>query len=603
MILSALNNYYQRLADQQAVPTFGYSQEKISYVLLLSLSGRLVDVQSNLDTSGKKPAPRSLNVPQPEKRTSGIKPNFLWDKTSYVLGVTSRKIGKNIELDYSPDTLAAFKAFHLQALADQEDAGLSAIRRFLEQWSPEQFLSPLFTLDMLDTNMVFRLDSELEYIHDRPVARSLRARMLSEGELTTGLCLVTGATLPLARLHPAIKGVKGAQSSGASIVSFNQESFNSFGKSQGENSPISEQVAFAYTTVLNHLLRREEHNRQRLQIGDATVVFWAEAKQTEQAEAAEAIFADFMDPPATDDSQESGKLRSILDAVAKGRPLQEIDPHLDGETKFFVLGLSPNAARLSIRFWITESLGVFASRLAAHFHDLHIEPLPWKTEPALWRLLYATAPNRDGKAKADDIAPQLAGDMTRAILSGSRYPLSLLANLVMRMRNDGDISGIRAALCKGVLVRLHSGIRGVHEEVPVSLDKNSSNPGYRLGRLFAVLESVQRGALGTQVNATIRDRYYGAASATPAMIFPMLLRNAQHHLGRLRKDKPGIAYNLEKDLGEIIDGFDSHFPRSLGLEDQGRFAIGYYHQSQARFNSSSDKTAVDAELDEQGAKA
>ncbi|MEX0871187.1 MAG: type I-C CRISPR-associated protein Cas8c/Csd1, partial [Aquisalimonadaceae bacterium] len=344
-----------------------------------------------------------------------------------------------------------------------------------------------------------------------------------------------------------------------------------------------------------------EHNRQRLQVGDATVVFWAVARTPEQASEAESVFADLFNPP-TDDVQETAKLRTVLDAVAKGRPLHELELRLDEGTQLYVLGLAPNASRLSIRFWQTGSLEFFARRLAEHYQDLNLEPKPWKTEPAIWRLLYATAPSRNGKAKADDILPQLAGEMTRAILTGGRYPRSLLANVIMRMRADGDISGVRVALCKGVLARERRlGVKGINEEVPMSLDKEASNPGYRLGRLFAVLESAQRNALGIQVNATIRDRYYGAASATPATVFPMLLRNTQNHLAKLRKEKPGLALTLEREVGEIIDGLESHFPRSLRIEEQGRFAIGYYHQSQARFSRSGEKSdAPETEQEEQG---
>lgn len=596
MILSALNDYYLRLAEQEAVPVFGFSQEKISYALVLSAEGELVDVLDVRDSSGKKPQPKSLTVPQPPKRASNISPCFLWDKTSYVLG-TSAKASTRTAQEHQ-----AFKTLHLQCLIDQNDPSLKALSIFLESWSPEQFQAPLFNEEMLDANVVFRLDGEQKYLHELPAAQLLRAKLLAGAEANSGLCLVSGENLPLARLHPAIKGVNGAQSSGASIVSFNLDSFGSYGKSQGANAPVSEAAAFAYTTVLNHLLRRDEHNRQRLQIGDASVVFWALADTPEKAGNAELLFADLLSPPS-DDAQEAAKVRTVLDAVAQGRPLRELGLDLDEGTQLFVLGLAPNASRLSIRFWQTGSLGVFARRLAEHYQDLHIEPLPWKTEPAIWRLLYATVPSRDGKAKAEDISPQLAGEITRAVLTGSRYPRSLLANVIMRMRADGDISGVRVALCKAVLTRdLRLGIKGINEEVPVSLDKEASNPGYRLGRLFAVLESAQRNALGTQVNATIRDRYYGAASATPTSIFPMLLRNTQNHLAKVRKEKPGLAHNLEREIGEIIDGLGSQFPRSLKLEDQGRFAIGYYHQSQARFSRNAEAGSTGTEAAEQGAE-
>jgi len=591
MILTALYDYYQRLVEERQVPLFGYSEEQISYVLVLSRNGQLVDVQDIRDTSGKKPVPRRLAVPQPEKRTSGVKSNFLWDKTSYVLGVSAK------QSDRMHKEHEAFRTFHEDLLREVEDEGLSALLVFLRNWQPEQFDLPLFKSDMRDANFVFRLEGEQRYLHERSVAQRIRANMVSDKSSIERRCLVTGECLPTARLHPAIKGVNGAQSSGASIVSFNLDAFTSYGKHQGDNAPVSEQAAFAYTTTLNYLLRRDEHNRQRLQIGDASVVFWALAKNSASAAQAEDLFAMLADPPT--DAQEAAQVRTVLEGIAQGRPFRELRPELDEETRSFVLGLSPNASRLSIRFWQTGTLEVFAKRLAEHYADLLLEPLPWKTPPAIWRLLYATAV----QGKGENIPPLLAGEITRSILAGSRYPRSLLANVIMRMRADGEISGLRVALCKSVLARdRRKGVKGIEEEIPVSLDKESANPGYRLGRLFAVLENIQRAALGQQINATIRDRYYGAASATPASVFPMLFRNTQNHLGKLRKDKPGLAHHLERELGEVVDGLGSHFPRNLKIEDQGRFAIGYYHQSNSRFTRPVDDSAGEDSETQQGAK-
>ena len=584
MILQALSSYYQRLLarGEEGLSPFGYSPEKISYEILLSHDGRVVDVNDIRDTSGKKPMPRTMNVPQPEKRTVGVKANFLWDKTSYVLGVsaTSKRADKEHE---------AFTLLHAESLADTEDAGLKALLVFLAAWTPEQFNAAPFKNEMLDANFVFRLDGEAAYLHERPAAQTVRARLLGgeNGAIATlARCLVTGEYLPVARLHPAIKGVNGAQSSGASIVSFNLESFGSYGKSQGHNAPVSEQAAFAYTTVLNHMLRRGEHNRQRVQIGDASVVFWAEAETLEEAEEAELTFELLLDAPP-DDSQEAARVRGVLEQVARGRPLSELNPKLKDSTRMFVLGLAPNASRISIRFWETGTLSLFAQRMSQHERDFHIEPVPWKLAPAARRVVLATVPHREGAMpKMDDAFNNLVGEFMRAVLGGGLYPRSLLANTVMRMRSDGNLSGMRVAICKGILARerrLGVNINIHKEEVPVSLDKQSENPGYRLGRLFAVLEAVQRSALGGQVNATIRDRYYGAASATPAAVFPVLLRNTQNHLSKVRKEKPGLAVNLEKDICEIVDGLSEQFPRSLRIEDQGRFAIGYYHQFQSRF--------------------
>lgn len=590
MILEALAHQYQRLIerDEPGLSPYGYSPEKISYAIVLSVDGDPVDVQSLLDTSGKKPLPKTMSLPQPKKRASDITPNFLWDKTSYVLGVSASS--KRSEKEHE-----AFKTLHARALAGDTDIGLMALLKFLNKWTPERFASAPFAADMLDANVIFKLDGEQQYLHQRPAAQAVRARLLGPAAdadvpiAPTQRCLVSGELADVARLHPAIKGVKDAQPAGASIVSFNLEAFNSYGKSQGNNAPVSKRAAFAYTTVLNHLLRRDPHNRQRLSVGDASVVFWAEAQDPEQAQSSEDLLAAWLNPESkSDEGQEAEKIRHAMEVVAKGRPLAELDPKLDEGTRMFVLGLAANESRLSIRYWLCDTLGDLVQRLRQHAQDLALEPSPWKTAPSVRRLAQATAtsrPNDNDKDKDKSVSPVLAGELMRAVLTGGRYPQSLLTNVVMRMRSDGDISGVRAALCKAVLNRdlrlSHSNVPD--KEVPVSLDVHSTNSGYLLGRLFAVLEGAQRLALGSQINATIRDRYYGSASATPSLVFPVLLRNTQNHMSRIRKDKPGAAINIERDIQEVIEKLPGEFPKHLGMQDQGRFAIGYYHQAQARF--------------------
>ncbi|MFA5632194.1 MAG: type I-C CRISPR-associated protein Cas8c/Csd1 [Porticoccaceae bacterium] len=596
MILTALNNYYERLVargDSEIAP-YGFSQEKISFALVIDRDGNLLDVRDLRDTAGRKPVPSIRLVPQPPKRSVNIDPCFLWDKASYVLGlVAAEKDRPRAVLTHE-----AFKTYHQQWLESSDDDGMTALLAFLASWNPnDPTRIQKIPETALDANLVFILDGDDCFLHDRPAAIAIRQRQVSGENGVPVTCLVTGEIAPPAVLHPAIKGVNGAQSSGASLVSFNLDAFKSYGKEQGANAPVSEKAAFSYTTVLNHLLRRDEGNHHRLQIGDATVVFWAEADTDVQATAGESLFSLLIQPPT--DPQESMKLHSVLAKIASGRPLHELDADLQDQTRIFVLGLAPNASRLSIRFWETASLEVFARRLAEHFQDMVLDPLPWRQEPAIWRLLSETVPHRkDSKPKLDDVAPQLAGELARAILTGGRYPRSLLANLIMRMRADGDISDLRVALCKAVLMRdaRLSNRQNPDKEIPVSLDTENRDPGYVLGRLFALLEQSQSAALGHNVNATIRDRYYGAASATPASVFPILLRNLTHHLGKVRKSSPGLAVVLERQIGEIVDLLGPGFPKRLAMEAQGRFAIGYYHQNRNQFKKSD---TTDKEGDEQ----
>lgn len=586
-ILQALDSYYHRLPG---VAEPGWSPEKFGWCIVLNRQGEPVDVEDIHDLLGKKPRPRLHAVPAAVKRTVGITPNFLWDKTAYVLGRTAGEGRRTAQ------ERAAFVATHLERLAGQDDEGLAALRLFLEKWRPERFDAPPFRPDMLDGNVMFRLEGEHRYLHERPAARALVAAMQGGADEAGIVCLITGERGPAARLHPTIKGVEGAQSSGAALVSFNLDAFTSLGKEQGENAPTSQAAAFRYGAALNHLLARDSRNRLRRPVGDATVVFWADASDAKAGEAADAFMAQFIDSDVSDEEQ-AAKLRRELEAIAAGRPLAELRPGIEPGTRFHVLGLSPNAARLSVRFWLSDTLDAFAQRLARHHADLAMEPPPqgWGAAPSVNRLLVnTTALQREFK----NIPPLLAGEVMRAVLSGTRYPQSLLSAAIIRLRagdpktSDGKALpiGWHAAVIRAVLVRMNRQNPLIPEqgETPMSLKRDHANPGYQLGRLFAVCEMAQEAALG-KVNATIRDRYYGAASATPASVFPMIVRNAQNHFAKARKTKPGWANLIEKELIEINDRFEPNlggtWPRSLRLQDQGEFAIGYYHQRAAKLTN------------------
>ncbi len=579
-VLQALYHYYDRMQARGEAETAGYSREKISFAIVLSAAGKVVGVTDLREAKGKKLLPRLLDVPAAIKRTANVAPNLFWDKSAYVLGRTAGT-GKR-----TADEHAAFKDANLKLLAQAHDEGLVALRSFLESWKPEQFGTPPFTADMLDTNLVFQLAGDNSFIHQREAARQLIAAQSSaatDDSIEKTFCLITGEETSPRRLHPSIKGVEGAQSSGAALVSFNLDAFSSYGKEQGDNAPTSELAAYRYGEALNRMLDRNSGNRLPRPVGDATVLFWADASGVgeETAREAEALFTFLLEPPATDesgaanldqDAGETARLRDTMLSVAQGRPLKDVAPKLAENVRFHVLGLSPNAARLSVRYWLTDRFDVFADRMQAHYQKLNIEPRPWRTPPSVQRLLVRTTALQE---KFDNIPPLLAGEVMRAILSGAPYPRSLLAAAIIRLRaGDDPATGWHAAAIRAVLTS-HT-----QEEIPVGLDRESKSSAYQLGRMFAALEAAQRMALGN-VNATIRDRYFGAASATPASVFPLLLRGAQNHLGKLRKEGKDIW--IERQIEEITGRLEPQLPRTLRLEEQGRFAIGYYHQRQAQY--------------------
>lgn len=580
MILQALNDYYQRRQrssnPQDRLPAFGLEEKEIPFVIEIDAEGRLVNLADTRTLDGKKKIGQRFLVPQGVKKTSGVAANLLWDTAEYVLGVDTKGKPERVAEQH-----AAFRV-RLEGLPEDafKDAGIQAIFAFLNGIDPKQLEALPVWPDIMATNpvMTFRLHGDVELVCQRPNVVATTAQVIDD-DAADGICLVSGNATVIERLHSAIKGVWGAQTSGANIVSFNLDAFNSYGKAQGANAPLGKSAVFAYTTALNHLLARD--SRQRIQIGDASTVFWAE-----QPHDLETALPDlFGEPPKDDPGRGTDALKVLYQAVQSGKFVKG-----EADTRFHVLGLAPNAARIAIRFWEVAPAHELARRIARHFDDIKVVRAPHDPEHlSLFRLLTALAVQN----KADNIPPNLGGEVMRAILEGLPYPASLLNLAVQRCRAEQKPTYARAAAIKAALNRLirraNSTALSPEKEFQIMLDPTNVNPAYRLGRLFATLEKIQEEA-SPGLNATIRDRYYGAASSTPVAVFTTLLRLHNHHLGKLSK---GRAVQMERLVGEIVGELDG-FPRILALPDQGRFALGYYHQRQAFFTKS-DTTTTDNE--------
>ncbi len=572
MILQELVRYYERKASDPdtALAPEGFEQKEIPFILVLDAEGHLVQIEDTRSGEGKeKKRARTFLVPQGVKKTSGVAANLLWDTAEYVLGIETR--GK-------PDRVVLQHAAFVGRLTElpQDDEGVKAVRSFLANLALAQLEQSACWEEIRTTNpnLSFQLVSDTELVCERAaIVNALRAKAASTDAAGSGpargICLVSGQYAQIQRLHPSIKGVWGAQSSGANIVSFNLRAFESYGKEekQGENAPIGEPAAFAYTTALNYLLGKD--SKQRIQVGDASTVFWASAESF-----LEASFASLLgEPPKEDPDRGTRAVKALYESVRQG------SKNMNGEsTEFFVLGLAPNAARISIRFWHTGTVQQFSKRIVEHFDDIAIDHAPYEPPyPSLFRLLASTAL----QGKAENIPPNLGGDTMRAVLSGLPYPETLLLGALRRIRAEREVSYPRAALIKACINRkTRRDNPDSEEELKVSLDLANTNAGYRLGRLFAALEKVQEEA-SPGLNATIRDRFDGAASSTPVTVFSNLLKLNKHHLAKI--ENRGRAVNLEKLIGEIVDALDGEagFTAHLSIADQGKFAIGYYHQKQA----------------------
>lgn len=576
MILQALYDYYQRKCTApnpaDRLPAYGLEEKEIPFVLEITADGELVQLRDTRTLEGKKKVGKRYLVPQGVKRASGIAANLLWDNLEYATGIDTR--GKP---DRVVDQHAAFRA-RIAALPEsaQADIGIHAVQTFLDHIDPSRLAQEPAFAEIRESNalITFQLQGDVELVCQRPsVIAAAGQQAPGADEPSSTRCLITGEVTEPERLHTAIKGVWGAQTSGANIVSFNLDAFNSYGKAQGANAPVGKPAAFAYTTALNHLLAKGSPNR--FQVGDASAVCWAAPVEGVDSEF-DTLLADLF---GTHDNPDTGirAVTTLFDAVHTGR-----FDGTEGQTRYYVLGLAPNAARISVRFFHTLTLAELAPRIVQHFTDLTLRHAPHEPDyPPLFRLLTACAV----QSKADNIPPNLGGGIVDAILAGpdAPYPSLWLNAAVNRCRAEREVSYYRAAAIKACLNRSIRRLKQEKEFQPM-LDLDNTNAAYRLGRLFAVLEKIQEEA-SPGLNATIRDRYYGAASSTPVAVFTTLLRLKNAHLKKL---PTGRSVGFEKLLGEVLSAV-TDFPAHLALADQGRFALGYYHQRQAFFTKS-DKT-------------
>lgn len=573
MILQALCDYYERKLSFEpgSLPPVGYENNAISFVVVIDHDGHYVNLEDWRIGEGRQLHGKPMFVPHGKDRpgVNAWKTAFLlWDHPRYVFGPAMP----------GNDTLALkrferFRGKIAEIFPDPAvDVGVHAVTRFLENPPWEKLRQhPLWKdIETSTGNVSFKLANEKELVcQSQTVQQVVASEFENDLGVESGYCLISGELGAIERLHPATP-VQGSQST-AKIHSFNLPAFRSFGKEQGANAPVGKRVAFAYTTVLNYLLSRE--STQHIQVGDASTVFWADAPDE-----LETGFLDlFGEPPKDDLDRNVRAVESLYRSVETGGFATDSDT-----TRFFVLGLAPNAARISVRFWQTGTVAEFAGRIRQHFDDLKINRASYDPPYlSLFRLLVSTATQE----KSENIPPNLAGEFMRAILAGLPYPQTLLQAAVRRIRAEREVTYPRAALIKACLNRQARYSPSFQKkEIAVSLDDSNTNPGYRIGRLFAALEKIQEEAVNP--SATIRDRFYGAASSTPVTVFANLMKLKNHHLAKLEE---GRKRYFEKLIGQIMSDIND-FPAHLSLADQGRFAIGYYHQRQVFFTKSESTT-------------
>lgn len=572
MILQALVAYYNKLAARGEISKPGWAKAKISWAIELGDDGSVLGILPLKVESpdGKKQIPREILLPAPVKKTSGERSNFLWENAEYLLGVQIKEDGGK-----TAKRFVTAKELHDSLLADVHTPVAEAIKAYFAACDPAAIASmlPDGCMDELrkGANLTFLYQNRFPGEFPELCA-AWDAHYGGEKIGETFVDVVTGEVVVPEATHPSIKNVQDAQPSGAALVSFNAEAFESFGRKQNLNAPMGKETAFAYTSALNSLTGDKDH---RQHIGDMTVVYFAED--------AEPVYQDVMDLcfAGSDDRVTDAELHSILQNIAAGKQTDFAGKTLSPDDRFYLLGISPNASRLSVRCFRQSSFGDVISRIKQHYDDIAIvtdNRSKWVDIP-LWALLRETVnPNANDKTPA----PQMAGDTLRAVLTGGRYPETLYRRTLLRIRAEHDITRGKAAIVKGYLLRNTKHRKDytyIKEASTMALNETSNYTPYVLGRLFSTLEAVQSAA-NPGINTTIKDKYFNSACATPAAVFPILLKLANSHLKKLGG---GLAVNYSKQIGALVARLETAFPKTLSLEEQGAFILGYYHQTQKRF--------------------
>ena len=576
MILRELLILYENLLKRNEVAARGWCHAKVSYEIALSPEGKILGVFSlkTEETRGKKTVflPQSIVVPEMVTRSSGVSSNFLCDNSKYMLG-----IDRNGTDQRTVECFKAAKEKHMAVLSGSEGEIPCAVRSFFENWDPENVESCAEAMRVRDDitdggNIIFSVKGVRAQEDSR--VRDAWNKYYSENEDgESAVCLVTGEHCRISRLHKAIKGVAGAQSSGAPLVSFNAPAFESYGKEQSYNAPVGRYAEFAYTTALNYLLDQKKYV---FRIADATVVFWAES--------AEPVYQDFfsmaIDPP---DNQE--EIRNFFERITSHKAVNIDNFKLNPDQSFCILGLSPNAARLSIRFFYKDTFGNIIKNISRHYDRMRIVKPAWENREYLgvWAMLAET---RNKNSSDSSQISNMAAAVLKAILSDSRYPASLYSDTLIRIRAEqGKVTWGRASIIKAYLIKNYA--MDLKGEKYMGSDTDNKDRAYLLGRLFSVLEAIQKEA-NPNINATITDRYFNSACSTPASTFPILVRLKNSHMKKIERDKPTAKIYYEKLLSEIMGKLEC-FPHRLSLEEQGMFILGYYHQTQKRYEKKEDK--------------
>lgn len=580
MLLQSLVKLYEAWAEKGEIEKLGWNPVKISYGISLDEEGN-VDEIIHLKTNapkGNKEIPSLISLPMPVKRSVGVASNFLYDNVTYVFGYDNSN-----KSDRAKQCFDCFRNVGNKVLENTDDEFSTVIKKFLQKdYSEFENLSDLLTnLNCTETTVDDILNKGANLLlmplgkfptDSKAICESWNS-YYEHSDAPKGVCLVTGKDDHIAKLHPVIKNIRGAQAAGASLVSFNATAFNSYGKENGYNAPVSEYAAFAYASALNKLVSDNDH---RVFAGDTTVVCW-----TEDGESAyQDVFAGIFN---SDDEVKQKDLHDTILSIVNGNEVKWEGIPLNPSNNFYILGISPNSARLSVRFFIQNTFGKVMENLLKNQQRMEMVKPGFEkfNYIPLWRILGETVnkKSRDKKCK-----PHLAGDVLNSIINDYNYPSTLYYGILGRISAEQNINWVKASVLKAYLLKNYDS--KYKEEITVDYNENSNNKAYLLGVLFSNLEEIQNTA-NPGIKSTIRDRYFTAASSTPSRVFPILIDLAQNHIKKI--PNVGAKVNCQKMLTETMSKLGDKFPNRLKLDEKGMFQLGYYQRTQERFTGKEDK--------------
>jgi CRISPR-associated protein Csd1 len=568
MILKALCDYYDRKRDD--LPAKGVEAKQIGFLAVLDENGNFLRFE---DRRIDKNSAQTFYVAQAVARSINKAANYLWDNAAYVFGYV--KEGKNESKIKECNALFVDRIEKAYALAPDNSA-LKALHLFYSKGHEECMKAitndPLWpeiekNLNKKYANFSFLIEGDSQIVAEQEDLLHFASEEVKHGN--EAICLVTGEhSEPVRTTTPTM--IAGSRSN-AKLVSFQtDQGYDSYGKTQAYNAPISAEAEFKFSTALKHMLSADSKNK--FLVGNRTYLFWA-SSQSEASKITESgVFALFgISNNAGNPDEGVLSVRKVFESVYSGKiPYRSDD-------RFFILGLAPNAARIAVSYWYDLPIRDFAAKILLHFEDMEIIDTRKDKKPYRGLRSILSAVTLGGKTS--DVIPSLPDPVLKSIFQGIPYPYTLLDACIARIRAEQQVGITRAAILKAYLNRLRNNTKKIN----VMLDKENVNQGYLCGRLFAVLDKIQQDAKNVR---TIKDRYMNAASATPASVFSTILNLSSHHSEYLSE---GQKVFYEKLKQEIIDKISPNgFPAHLDLQDQGRFFVGYYHQMQDFYTSHKD---------------